>query len=125
MLKNMRVDPHSGVPVYKQMVGAIASAIESNDLEIGEKLPSIRQLSAQLNVNPNTTAKVYRELELKGFIESKAGSGSFVLPQDEQTSAYQKNARIQALYDKMLSEARALQINEQDLVEFLQLRTER
>lgn len=121
----MRVDPHSGVPVYKQMVGAIASAIESNDLEIGEKLPSIRQLSAQLNVNPNTTAKVYRELELKGFIESKAGSGSFVLPQDEQTSAYQKNARIQALYDKMLSEARALQINEQDLVEFLQLRTER
>ena len=89
------------------MIAAIIAAIEANQLGTGDKLPSIRGLSAQLGINPNTTARVYRELELRGFIESKAGSGSFVLPRDEEAAAREKAARMQALYSDMLHEARA------------------
>ena len=118
----IKVDPHAAVPVYKQMIAAIVSAIEAGEIASGEKLPSIRRLSAQLNVNPNTTAKVYRELELRGFVESRAGSGSFVLSRDEKAHAAEKKARMQGIYDKMLGEAKALRIDEQDLIEFVRLR---
>lgn len=120
----LKVDPHSDLPVYKQMVAAIVIAIERGEFAAGDKLPSIRKLSTELGVNPNTTAKVYRELELRGFIESKTGSGSFVLSLDGNALAAEKKARMQALFDRMIGEAKALRISEQDLVEFLRLRTD-
>ena len=119
----LKVDPHSDIPIYKQMVAAIILAIESEELDVGAKLPSIREMSAQLKINPNTTAKVYRELELRGFIDSKPGSGCFVLPKDEEASAAAKTARLQEIFDKMLGEAKSHQVDEQDLIAFLKLRT--
>jgi GntR family transcriptional regulator len=119
----IKVDPHSATPIYKQMIDAIVAGIESDQLSLGDKLPSIRELSAQLGINPNTTAKVYRELEIRGFIESKAGSGCFVLPKDEKAAASVKAARMQELFKHMLSEARARRIEEQDFLQFLKLRT--
>jgi GntR family transcriptional regulator len=117
-----KVDPHSSIPIYKQMIAAIVAAIEASELGIGEKLPSIREMSAQLDINPNTTAKVYRELEIRGFIESKAGSGCFVLPKNEKAAAAAKKARMQDLFKQMLGEARARQIDEQDFLQFIRLR---
>lgn len=117
-----RIDHHSAVPVYRQMVNAIVAAIEAHELGIGDKLPSIRELSAQLGVNPNTTAKVYRELELRGFVESRAGSGSFVKPLDEKAAAADKQARMQRLFEKLLGEAREVQIEERELLQFLRLK---
>jgi len=118
----LKIDPHAGVPIYKQMVTQIASAIETGKLDCGAKLPSIRELSAQLEINPNTTAKVYRELELRGLIESRAGSGCFVSPQGEEASRAMKRARIQELFEKMLGEAKALKLDEQDVLQFLEAR---
>jgi GntR family transcriptional regulator len=117
-----RIDHHSSVPVYRQMVEAIAAAIESEELKVGDRLPSIRELSARLKINPNTTAKVYRELELRGFIEGRAGSGCFVRPVDEKAAATAKVARMQELFTQMLGEARASRIKERDFLEFLKAR---
>ena len=119
----IKVDPHSELPVYRQMIEAIIAAIEANQLGIGDKLPSIRELSAQLGINPNTTAKVYRELEIRGFIESKAGSGCYVRPLTEEAAAAAKTARMQDLFKHMLSEAKARRIEEQDFLLFLKART--
>jgi len=118
-----KVDPHSDVPIYRQMIAAIVQAIEANEFEPGDKLPSIRELSAQLKINPNTTAKVYRELELRGFLESRAGSGCFVRQQSRQAAAAEKKARMQQLFDKLLGEARAQKIDERELLRFLKLRS--
>jgi len=115
---------HAKIPVYKQMVAAIIAQIESGDVGVGDRLPSIRELSQQLGVNPNTTAKVFRELELRGFIESKVGSGSYVLPKNELAAAAAKKAHVDGLFDRMLAEARSLQLSEQDVLHFLKLRTE-
>ena len=119
----IKVDPHSDIPIYEQMVAQFIAAIESNRLGTGDRLPSIRGLSAQLGINPNTTARVYRELELRGFIESRAGSGSFVLPVNETTAAREKAARIKALYSDMLHEAKTRRIDEKDFLDFLKTRT--
>ena len=115
----LRIDPHSAIPVYKQMIAAIVASIEAEQLAIGDKLPSIRELSAQLGVNPNTTAKVYRELEIRGYIESKAGSGSFVRPMNEKAATAAKQARMHDFFKQMLGEARAHRIDEHDLLQFL------
>lgn len=119
MLPRLTVDPHSQIPICKQMVAAIVAAIESGQVRVGDKLPSIRELSAKLKVNPNTTAKVYRELELRGFLESRAGAGCFVRQMDEKAAAAEKKERMQLLLDKVLGEARAQRIDEQDFIRFL------
>jgi GntR family transcriptional regulator len=118
----LKVNPHTVTPICDQMVTAIIAAIEGGELDTGDKLPSIRSLSAQLGINPNTTAKVYRELELRGFIEGRAGSGCFVRPVDEKAAATAKVARMQELFTQMLGEARASRIKERDFLEFLKAR---
>lgn len=118
----LRIDHHSRIPVYRQMVDSIAAAIASQELKGGDKLPSIRELSAQLKINPNTTAKVYRELELRGFLDSRAGSGCYVLAVDAKAAADQKRARVQQLVDKLLGEAREQRIDGKDLLQYLKLK---
>ena len=102
------------------MTDAIIAAVQSGELRVGEKLPPIRKLSEQLSINPNTTARVYRELELKGVLESKAGSGCFVLPQETRVvSAREKEAKLQDLLDKIIKEAQSFHITEQELLRHL------
>lgn len=120
----LSVDYHSGIPVYKQIIAAITSAIQLGEMNDGDKLPSIRELSSQLNINPNTTAKVYRELELTGLIESRAGSGSFVLPQgDASLSSAEKYSLVHSLFTSLLLEARKFQISEQEVFALLKKET--
>ncbi len=120
----IRVDPHSDTPIYEQMINAIIRAIEVNQLGAGDKLPSVRGLSAQLGINPNTTARVYRELEIRGFIESKAGSGSFVLPKNAEAAAQEKARRMQQLYSDMMEEARTRRIEQDEFIRFLKARAQ-
>ena len=117
-----KIDHHSDIPIYRQMIGTIVAAIESNEIGVGDKLPSIRELSAQLKINPNTTAKVYRELELRGYVESRAGSGCFIRHLDAKAAAAEKKARLQQLYEKLLGEAKAQRIDEADLIRFVKIR---
>ena len=117
---DIQVDYHSGIPVYKQVIAAITGAIQTGELAEGDKLPSIRELSARLDINPNTVAKVYRELELTGLIASRAGSGSFVLPQEAETlSAAEKNSLLGTLLSDLLQEARKYRISEQEALAYI------
>ncbi|MEJ1972083.1 MAG: GntR family transcriptional regulator [Lacunisphaera sp.] len=72
------VEFHSGIPVYKQIIHQVQTAITAGGLKEGDRLPTIRALHQQLNVNPNTVAKAYRELEHLGLIATERGSGCFV-----------------------------------------------
>jgi GntR family transcriptional regulator len=104
------------------MIAAIVAAIETDELVPGDKLPSIRELSAQLKINPNTTAKVYRELELRGFVESRAGTGCFVRHLNAAAAAAEKKARMQQLFARLLGEAKAHRIDEREIIQFVKLR---
>src|ERR1700681_2378460 len=74
----LRPNPSSGVPIYLQLMEQVKHAIETGALRPGEQLPGIRPLAEELVINPNTVAKVYRELEHEGVIELRHGAGAFV-----------------------------------------------
>ncbi|MBE9373231.1 GntR family transcriptional regulator [Saccharopolyspora sp. HNM0983] len=74
----LTVDADSEVPPFEQVRGGIAERINSGELPVGSKLPTVRALSAELGIAPNTVAKSYRELEQAGLIETRGRAGTFV-----------------------------------------------
>jgi GntR family transcriptional regulator len=72
------VDPRSGVPLYLQLIDQVKRAVALGALTPGEQLPTVKALALNLTINPNTVARVYRELERDGIIETSPGRGSFV-----------------------------------------------
>ena len=78
-------------PIYTQIVDGFRQQITAGILQQGEKLPSVRELAAELTINPNTIQRAYRELEMSGWIASVAGKGSFVcgVPAEEAQRQHQ------------------------------------
>ena len=85
--------------LHQQITDGIKELIINGALKTDEKLPSVRELSVALTVNPNTVQRAYRELEAEGFIYSILGKGSFV---SKMSDAYDKE-RIKTLYKEMES----------------------
>ena len=75
---SFRVDGHSVVPPYLQIVQQVRQALRMGVLEVGDKLPTVREVVAATAINPNTVLKAYRDLEREGLIEARAGHGTFV-----------------------------------------------
>ncbi len=74
----LSVDPFSRTPVYRQVIDAMREQIRLGIFGPGEQVPSIRELSLELNVNPNTVFRAYTELERSGVLSPAAGRGYFV-----------------------------------------------
>ena len=81
VLDQWQVEYNSGIPVYRQIINQACAAVAAGAFQPGDQLPTIRALSERLNVNPNTVAKAYRELELTGMIANERGRGSFIQAQ--------------------------------------------
>src|ERR1700684_1755515 len=75
---SFRVDSRSGVPPYLQIVQQARQALRMGVLDAGDQLPTVKQVVAEVAVNPNTVLKAYRELELAGLAEGRQGVGTFV-----------------------------------------------
>jgi GntR family transcriptional regulator len=73
-----RLDPGSGVPTYLQLVQQVEHALRLGYLKPGDQLPKVRQVVADLAINPNTVLKAYRELETKGLAAGRPGQGTFI-----------------------------------------------
>ena len=72
------LDNHSGIAPYLQIVQQVKQALRLGRLQVGDQLPTVREVVAQITINPNTVMKAYRELEREGLIESRPGLGTFV-----------------------------------------------
>ncbi|MGB7294751.1 MAG: GntR family transcriptional regulator [Candidatus Aminicenantales bacterium] len=94
------------IPIYEQIKKGIKSEICLGVLKANEALPSIRDLAAELVVNPNTVARAYRELELEGFICTRKGKASFV--SENSSSLIQKDAvrLMEDVFERAIAEAR-------------------
>jgi DNA-binding transcriptional regulator YhcF (GntR family) len=75
---NFRVDGRSGVAPYLQIVRQVRQALRMGVLDVGDQLPSVREVVTAVAVNPNTVLKAYRDLEREGLVEARAGQGTFV-----------------------------------------------
>src|SRR6266567_399697 len=100
-----RIESSSRVPIYRQLVAQIREAVARGRLKAEVRLPSVRDLSRQLVINPNTVARVYTELERDGVLNTRPGLGVFVAqPKTELTKRVRKD-RLVCLVDSLLTEA--------------------
>ena len=109
----------SGIPVYRQIVNLIYSEIGAGNLREGDRLPTIKQLTERFKVNPNTVAKAYRELDLRGIIESRRGDGSFVsalMDKAPPMTNTQKRAKLDEIFGRIVAEGRSCGITEEEIM---------
>ena len=76
---SFRVDGRSVVPPYLQIVQQVRQALRMGVLDVGDRLPAVREVVAATAVNPNTVLKAYRDLEREGLVDARVGHGTFVL----------------------------------------------
>ena len=105
----LQIDPESKVPIYVQVEEQIRSLIAAGQLRPGEQLPTIRELAADLRVNYNTIARVYRDLDRSGLISTQRGRGTFVAGVlNEEHVAQKRREKLRSVVSSVLDEARTL-----------------
>lgn len=111
-----RIDNASGRAVYQQIIDQVKRDIALGRLIKDEKLPTVRQLAAQLAINPNTIAKAYRQLEQEGIIVTRPGAGAFVANIDSNLSKSVRKKLISEELERIVVEAFHMQLDRQTLL---------
>ena len=114
------LDPRDPTPIYAQLDRALRAAIASGRLSIGDQLPTVRQLAVDLQVNANTIARVYLDLERAGVIETRRGVGSFIRASAAAARpAREHQRRLRALATHIAADASAHGFTIDELVQQL------
>jgi GntR family transcriptional regulator len=101
----LQFDSAARTPIYRQLTEQIREGVARGKLQAGERLPSVRQLSKELVVNPNTVARAYTELEREGVLHTRPGLGVFVAPPQAELNSETRERRLGSLVDRLLTEA--------------------
>ena len=109
------IDARSPVPLYAQIAERVRLAIATGALGRAASLPSVRQLAAELRVNPATVIQAYRELEQQGFVEIRHGAGTFVRELAPGRRARERSHQAAALVRRLLADARRLGVSVPEL----------
>lgn len=115
------IDPRSPTPLYEQIGVCVRMALATGELAPGDTLPSVRQLSGSLRINPATVSQAYRELARAGFVEMRHGSGTFVREITPARREEERWLRTRELARELLSEAARLGVAAEDLVRILRV----
>ena len=103
-LPNLQVDPRSRVPIYLQLSNQVQRHASAGRLRRGDRLPTVRELAAQLEVNFNTVARAYRLLDRAGVVSAQQGRGTFVL--DARAKKGGNRIALRALASHYIAESR-------------------
>ena len=113
----LAVDPHDSTPIYAQLERGVRAAIATGRLKPGDQLPTVRQMAVDLQVNANTVARVYVELERSGVIETKRGVGSFISASPSQAHPPREHERrVRAFVTRVLADAAAHGLSVDDVI---------
>ncbi|HEY1768566.1 MAG TPA: GntR family transcriptional regulator [Terracidiphilus sp.] len=88
-----RLDGLSGVPVYRQLIDQVQGAMARGTLRPGDQLPTVRHVAVELEINPNTVLRAYREMEIRGFLDTQQGTGTFIAERQQPTSSKTERER--------------------------------
>jgi GntR family transcriptional regulator len=116
----LHLNPQSGVPVYRQMISQLRERIASGQLPAQTQLPSVRELSAELHINPLTVSKAYQFLERDGLVEFRRGQGTFVAPRLQPLSLEEQSKLIEPAVEQVVSEAMHLGLSLAQLERLIQ-----
>lgn len=114
-----QLDLRSGVPVYRQIMDQVLAGIASGRLASGDQLPTVRQLAVDLSINPNTVIRAYRELEIRGFLDTHQGSGTFVGAQRVEQDGEERQRKLDGIVSDLVARAGAEGITAQQVLERL------
>jgi GntR family transcriptional regulator len=124
MAINFRLDPASGVPFYRQVIDQILAGIAIGTLAVGERLPTVRALAVDLKVNLNTIAKAYKELEIRGVLNTQQGSGTYIAPVQVRRDELERRRQVVQLVDEFLARAAAAGLPPEEVRDELAARLE-
>ena len=114
-----RLDLRSGVPVYRQIIDQVVGGIAAGTLAGGDQLPTVRQAAVDLSINPNTVVRAYRELEIRGVLETQQGTGTFISHQKVKRDEVERQRRLSQLVGEFVSQAGAVGFTVRELLEQL------
>ncbi len=107
---------NNNLPIYLQIMDLIKNQVSKGELSIGEKLPSVRELSKDLKVNPNTIQRVYQELEREEIIYTQRGMGSFIT-EDVELIKNLKSESVMSLIENFVGEMHNLGYSDGEVIE--------
>jgi GntR family transcriptional regulator len=114
-----RLDLQSGVPVYRQLIDQVQAGIATGALQPGHQLPTVRQVAVDLAINPNTVLRAYRELEIRGVLETQQGTGTFISHREVRPDHAERQRQLEQLVNEFEARAGAAGFTIQDVAEVL------
>ncbi|WP_035288856.1 GntR family transcriptional regulator [Clostridium sp. KNHs214] len=118
---NIIISNASDKAIYQQIVDQIKAAVIKEEVDIGEALPSIRNLAKELNISVITTKRAYEELEREGYIETVPGKGSFVAAQKDELLKEKKMKIIEDKLQKVIDDSKIMGLSLEELLEMIKL----
>jgi len=117
---SFRLDAGSGVPAYRQLVEQVRQALRMGLLAVGDQLPTVKQVVAEVAINPNTVLKAYRDLEREGLVAAAAGRGTFVTRRPDGPPPG-THARLGRSLARWVREARAAGLDDESIESLLRV----
>ena len=114
----VHLDYRDARPIYTQIADGFRDQILAGILPAGERLPSVRELAAELTINPNTIQRAYRELEAAGWIATVPGKGCFVCGVPQTTATEDRQAMLEE-FDRITAALIASGVSQEDLAQIL------
>ena len=119
-LIQFHLDQKSGIPFYVQLVQQVRRALLFGVLKAGDRLPTVKEVVAQVAINPNTVLRAYRDLEHDGVVISRPGLGTFVSATPPASMAQDQYRSVRADLERSIRRARALGLDEDTLASLFQ-----
>jgi GntR family transcriptional regulator len=117
---SFRLDGHSGVPVYRQLIDQVQGAIAAGALKPGEQLPTVRLVAVELAINPNTVSRAYREMEIRGILDTQQGTGTFIADRQTEPTQEERQRQLSQLVGEFVSRAGAAGLTVDELIDAMQ-----
>lgn len=113
------LDPTSGIPYYRQIILQIEMAIADGRMKVGKQLPTVRGLAVDLQVNPNTVVRAYRELEIRGLVTTQHGTGTFISDIEMKMSDVERAEILTQLVRGLVSQISSYGFTVEDIIAYL------
>jgi GntR family transcriptional regulator len=113
------LDMQSGVPVYRQIIDQVQAGVATGALGPGNQLPTVRQVAVDLAINPNTVLRAYRELEIRGVLETQQGTGTFISQRQVRPDDSERERQLEQLVSEFVARAGAGGFTLEDVAEVL------
>ncbi len=123
-LESFEIDYSSGLPVWIQVKNRIAYLIGSGAYEVGDKLPTVRALSVDLDISYNTVNRAYMDLEREGYISTRKGRGTFVAERNDIGAAHAVDSPVELVIDDMIRVCLSAGLAEDDILPMVEARIE-